>query len=404
MNGKTIVIVGAGTGGIVLANALRGRLGPEHRIVIIERSETHAFAASFLWLMVGQRERSAITRPVRRLLRRGVELVIGEASEIDATQRIVRVGSETLLYDWLVLAGGAEMRFDLAGSETFFTLDGAERLYSVLREFRGGTVAVVVTATPYKCPGAPAEGAMLIRDFLRRKGVTARVDLYTPEPQPMPVAGPELGQAVASMLAERGVGYHPNHAIRGAEGGVLAFEGRDPVTADLVVAIPRHVAPTIARTAGVANDAGWAVVDPRALVTKDPSIFAIGDCASIAIPGRWSPNAPLSLPKAGVFAHAQALALAGRLEALINGTPNPPEFCGDGFCMLEAGEHLAGFAYGDFYATPSPEIHLRNVGKMWHASKVLFEKWWLTEPGIRKRALGAVMVAGGKLTGIPVEL
>lgn len=139
----------------------------------------------------------------------------------------------------------------------------------------------------------------------------------------MPVAGPQLGEAVRGMLAERGVGYHPDHAVRGAEGGVLAFEGRDPVTADLVVAIPRHVAPIVTRTAGVANDAGWAVVDPRALVTKDPSIFAIGDCASIAIPGRWNPNTPLSLPKAGVFAHAKALALAGRLEALINGTPNP---------------------------------------------------------------------------------
>lgn len=404
MNGKTIVIVGAGIGGIVLANALRGRLGAEHRIVIIERSEAHAFAASFLWLMVGQRERGAITRPVRRLLRDGVELVIGEASEIDATNRIVRVGSEMISYDWLVLAGGAEVQFDLGNSETFFTLDGAERLYSVLREFRGGAVAVVVTATPYKCPGAPAEGAMLIRDFLRRKGVTASVDLYTPEPQPMPVAGPELGQAVAGMLGERGVGYHPNHTIRGAEGGVLAFEGRDPVTADLVVSIPRHVAPAIVRAAGVANEGGWAAADPRTLATKDASIFAIGDCASIAIPGRWNPNAPLSLPKAGVFAHAQALALAGRIEALIGGGANPPEFCGDGFCMLEAGEHLAGFAYGDFYATPSPEIHLRNVGKMWHASKVLFEKWWLTEPGLRKHLLGATMRVGGKLVGIPVEL
>lgn len=186
--GKTIVIVGAGIGGIVLANELRQRLAPQHRIVVIERTETHAFAASFLWLMVGQRERSAITRPVRRLLRHGVELIIGEAGEIDPTARAVRVGTETVSYDWLVLAGGAEMQLDLGGSETFFTLAGAERLYSVLREFRGGSVAVVVTATPYKCPGAPAEGAMLIRDFLRQKGVSAQVDLYTPEPQPMPVA------------------------------------------------------------------------------------------------------------------------------------------------------------------------------------------------------------------------
>ena len=142
MAGKTVVIVGAGTGGVVLANRLRKELPALHRIIVIERSETHAFAPSFLWLMVGQRQRHQITRPVRRLLRHGIELIIGEAGEIDAGQRLVRAGSETIPDDILVLASGAEMSSDLEGAETFFTLDGAERLHSRLREFRGGSIAV----------------------------------------------------------------------------------------------------------------------------------------------------------------------------------------------------------------------------------------------------------------------
>ena len=110
------------------------------------------------------------------------------------------------------------------------------------------------------------------------------------------------------------------------------------------------------------------------------------------------------LPKAGVFAHAQALVLAGRIAAAINGHGGAPEFSGDGFCMLEAGQHLAGFAYGDFYAMPAPEIHLRNVGNVWHLSKVLFEKWWLARPGLRKSALSTAMRAGAKLYGIRMSL
>jgi sulfide:quinone oxidoreductase len=404
MAGKTIVVVGAGIGGIVFANRLRQKLAPAHRIIVIERSETHAFAASFLWLMVGQRQRTEITRPVRHLLRRGVELIVGAASEIDPTQRLVSVGSDTISYDMLVLASGAEMKPEIPNAETFFTMDGAERLHSVLRDFRGGSVAVVITSTPYKCPGAPAEGAMLIRDFLQDRGVSARVDLYTPEPAPMPVAGPQLGAAVRTMLADRSVGYYPVHSFRTAEPGRLHFENREPVAADLIVAIPRHLPPPVIRSAGVANEAGWAAANPRTLATNDPVIFAIGDCASIPLPGRWQPNVPLVLPKAGVFAHAQALALAGRIAATINGQANAPEFCGDGFCMLEAGEDLAGFAFGDFFATPSPDIHLRNVGKVWHLSKVLFEKWWLTPPGIRKNALAAAMRVGGKAIGVPVDL
>lgn len=404
MMGKTIVVIGGGIGGIVLANRLRERLARAHRIVVIERGETHAFAASFLWLMVGTRRRADITRAVRELLTPGVDLMIGEATEVDRATRLLRVGFETLQYDILVLASGADMKLDVPDAATFFTLDGAERLHETLRGFSGGNVAVLIPSTPYKCPGAPAEGAMLIRDFLRSKGVRARVDLYTPESAPMTVAGPELGAAVTGMLAERDIGYHPLHAFRGVEAGQLHFEGRDQVAADLVVAIPRHLPPPIVAAAGVANESGWAAADPRTLATSDPAIFAIGDCASLPLPGRWNPDVPLVLPKAGVFAHAQALVLAGRIVAMVNDSPGAPEFCGDGFCMLEAGEDLAGFAWGDFFATPSPDVRLKTMGRLWHVSKVMFETWWLARPGVRKNALGLAMRAGGRAMGVQVEL
>jgi hypothetical protein len=42
--------------------------------------------------------------------------------------------------------------------------------------------------------------------------------------------------------------------------------------------------------------------------------------------------------------------------------------------MLEAGEGLAGFAFGDFYSEPAPQIQVRQIGNMWHVGKVLFEK------------------------------
>lgn len=217
MTGKTIVVAGAGIGGIVFANRLREKLAPPHRIIVVERTGTHAFAASFLWLMVGKRQRKDVTRNVRDLLASGVELVIGAVQEVDPRQKVVCVGSDVIAYDTLVLATGAEMKLDPPTTETFFTLDGAEQLHAVLRDFRGGKVAVLITSTPYKCPGAPAEGAMLIRDFLRARGIASQVDLYTPEPAPMPVAGPQLGKAVIGMLSERGVGYHATHAYRGVD-------------------------------------------------------------------------------------------------------------------------------------------------------------------------------------------
>jgi len=82
MAAKMIVILGGGVGGLVAANELRRLVHPEHRIVLIEKNRQHAFAPSFLWLMTGDRQPAQISRPVRDLVRPGVELMQAEARSI----------------------------------------------------------------------------------------------------------------------------------------------------------------------------------------------------------------------------------------------------------------------------------------------------------------------------------
>ena len=110
------------------------------------------------------------------------------------------------------------------------------------------------------------------------------------------------------------------------------------------------------------------------------------------------------LPKAGVFAHAEAQIVARRIAQEIAGTHEKPEFCADGYCMLEAGEDLAGFAFGNFFAEPAPQVKLRKIGKTWHLGKVLFEQWWLAPFGMRRGVLGATLKLGAKAYGIPLVL
>jgi len=410
---STTLVLGGGIGGMVAANEMRRQLPSTHRVVLVEKNAQHAFAPSFLWLMTGDREPHQIRRPLAGLLRRGVELVQAEVLGIDPVLRKVRTSAAEIPYDHVVVALGADLAPGAIpglaeASQTFFTFDGATQLRDILKSFSGGRIALVVSAMPYKCPGAPHEGAMLIADYFRRRGLSPKVkiDLYTPESQPMPVAGPQLGEAVRGMLHAKGIDFHPLHKLTSVDPSAreMSFDNGVRVGYDLLVAVPPHRAPRAVVEAGLTNQAGWVPVNPQTLQTSQDGVYAIGDVTAIPIPGRWKPDVPLMLPKAGVFAHAQAEVVAQRIVAEVTGRSCEAAFCGDGYCMLEAGEDLAGFAFGNFFAEPAPNVQLRQIGKAWHLGKVLFEKWWLAPVGLRRSAIGWAMKAGGRHYGIPLNL
>ncbi len=101
-----------------------------------------------------------------------------------------------------------------------YTLEDAKKLRDALSSFKGGLVRLVVSSTPFKCPAAPYEAAMLIDDHLRGKGLRDKSDIqiFTPEPLPMPVAGPDVGNAIVSILNEKGIGFHSNTKASSIDG------------------------------------------------------------------------------------------------------------------------------------------------------------------------------------------
>lgn len=410
---KTILVLGGGIGGLVAANRLRQYLPQSHRIVLVEKNNMHAFPPSFLWLMIGDRTPEQITCKVSQLVRPSIEVINAEVRLIDLAGRRVETGLKTLAYDYLIIALGAELAPEIIpglaeAAHTFYTLEGAIKLQDALKVFAGGTLAIVVSSIPYKCPGAPHEASMLIDDLFRKRGLRDKVDLhiFTPEPQPMPVAGPILGEAVKQMLTAKGVNFHPMHKLTAVslQTHELLFEGKGSFKYDLLITIPPHQGPKLIREAGLSNEAGWVPVDPATLATRHENVYAIGDVTALPIPGRWKPNVPLMLPKAGVFAHAQAEVVARRIAEEITGTAANEIFQGNGYCMLEAGDGRSGLAFGNFFAEPSPQIQLKNPGRRWHTGKVFFEQWWLSPFGPRREALRLALALGARVFGVSVIL
>jgi sulfide:quinone oxidoreductase len=410
---KEIVILGGGVGGIVTANELSSHISSEYKITLIEKNIEHTFAPSYLWLMNGDRKKNQVKVPLKSLLKNNIEVVNATADGIFLAEKKVTASEKEFHFDYLIIALGADLAPEkIAGwndsFHTFYTYEGSAKLHEALKNFQGGKVAVVVSSMPYKCPGAPYEGAMLINDFFTKKGFSGKVeiDLFTPESQPLPVAGPDLGYAVKNILDKKEIHFHSKMQLDSVDtkSKQLFFNGKEAFDYDLLVVVPPHQAPEVIQKSGLTNANGWIDVDAASLQTKHENIFAIGDINSILLPGRWVPDKPMMLPKAGVFSHLQAAVVAKNIVQQIRGERDVVRFCADGYCMLEAGEDLAGFAYGDFFGEPHPQVKLKMVGKKWHIGKVLFEKWWLSPVGLKKRIYKNLLLAGGKLTGIPVKL
>lgn len=402
---NTVVVLGGGVGGLVAANELRARLGNEDRVVLVEKKREFLFAPSLLWLMVGWRQPRQITKELTRLIRPGVELVQAEVREIDVEGGKVATSAGTLEYDALLVALGADLGPETMpgfaqAAHNFFDLDGAAGLRRVLQGFREGRLLVAISALPYKCPAAPYEAAFLLDDALRRRGLRdrIRIEIFTPEPQPMPVAGPVLGQAVSGLLAQRGIDYHPNRQVASVdpERRDLVFQDGAREAFDLLAAVPPHRPPRAVRESALANEVGWVPVDKRTLRTRFENVYALGDVTAITL----SNGKPL--PKAGVFAHAEALAVARSLAAQLQGG-RPEEFDGTGFCWVELGGGQAGFATGSFYAEPAPVVELRQPGRLMHWGKVLFESYWMGD-GLTRTLSRLGLELGGRSLRMKADL
>ncbi len=165
--------------------------------------------------------------------------------------------------------------------------------------------------------------------------------------------------------------YHPEHLTVRAERGVVHFSSGTGASFDLLGYVPPHRPPLAVRESALAGEGGWVTVDRATMATAFPNVFAIGDVTSIPL----AMGKPL--PRAGVFAHAQAEAVVKTIGRALTGRGKDGTFDGHGECFIEVGDGKAGFGKGNFYAEPRPQIAMSAPGWHWHAGKVAFEKYWL---------------------------
>jgi sulfide:quinone oxidoreductase len=390
--GKRILILGAGFGGLTTANLLQKNLSlssKEHRISIADSKDYFIMGLVNLWILSGIRTLEDSKIALSRLENKGISYLNGKVTAIDPFSRTVTIkGTSTskLEYDYLVIALGAEFALENVkgflenGGFNLYDAEQVPKLREKVLSLKKGRIAICITSLPYKCPPAPYEASLLINNILVKNGTrdSINIDIYTPTPIALPVAGSKVSQDVINLLNDRHINFHPLHKIKTViDKEMIEFENGNKAKYDLLVAIPPHRVPEVIRNSNLIKEGqNWIKVDRFSLKTDYQNVFAVGDVNEIKV------NENVAIPKAGVFAEAQAKVVSQQIIDDIQNNRDKlssSKFDGKGFCFMEVGDKKAGYVSTDFYNEAGPVTLLEPPSKESYEKKLDFEKSKISE-------------------------
>ena len=374
-----ILIVGGGTGGTIVANNLARRLAPEIRarkskITLLSASDRHMYQPGLLYVAFGQMMPDELYRDEASLLESNIDFQVDpvEQFELDKNQVITKSG-KVHDYDILVIATGSRIMPKKIpgldeGAETFYTEEGAIKMFKALREFEGGNIGIVV-GVPHKCPIAPVEVTFSLHDYFKKRGIRDKVNIKYHYPinrmhsieNVAKWAKPEfdrMGIEIETLFNLEEVDAE-NKIMRSMEGSEYKY--------DLLISIPEHHGMGVIEDNELGPD-GWIPTDRNKLTMEGhDNVYVVGDTT----------NLPVS--KTGSAAHFEAEVISENISSIVKiGTP-VTEYDGKVYCFIEAGHDKATYAMFNYENPPD----LKEANKSMHWFKMSYNKmYWTSVRGL----------------------
>ena len=371
-----VVIVGGGTGGIMVAAQLK-RKQPKLSVALVEPSEKHMYQPAWTLVGAGDFKMEDTMRNEKDYIPKGVEWIKDFVTEVLPEQNTVVLKSgEQIGYEYLVLSPGLVMDLDalpglresLGKGVVCSNYTDPEHTWEVLKNFKGGNAVFTQPGTPIKCGGAPQKIMYLAEHYFRKQGLRDKTNVVFATPGSVIFGVKDFAKTLNKIIIERDILFKAYYLpVRiDAEKQIIYFRYSEPgdntcvvtednkineqIVGDSEIAVPfdmLHLAPPQKAPDFISNSLlahqegpskGWLNVDINTLQHRVyPTIFGVGDAAAL-------PTA-----KTGAAIRKQApVVVANILYLMQHGSLSESKYEGYSSCPLVTGYGkmvLAEFKY-----------------------------------------------------------
>lgn len=293
---KRVLILGGGFAGIQTAIQLQ-KSGKFHVTLVSDRDFLYLYPIS-IWVPVRKKEINDVKVPLSKIQKKyRFETIIDTVTEIHSSQKKVVCANQTLNYDYLVVAFGAD-KMKHKGLENTLSICGKPEIAVAMREKidaliqqGSGKIAVGFGGNPKDksaVRGGPAfELVFNIHNLLKKKKIRSNFELTFFAPMDEP--GAKMGKGALPMLNKMFGQYKIEKRfgkkITDFEERAVVFEDGSRLESDLTLFIPASAGHHVLQTSDLpVTEAGFIKIDTNCQVEGIKNVYAIGDISAMEGP------------------------------------------------------------------------------------------------------------------------